>query len=72
MVNQRAARIDTRPSSSGFLLPFAEADLAILPTVDYLIMHNLIMHTLPKNLILHEQLVESNRSLQAKIRAHNA
>ena len=40
--------------------------------VDYLIMHNLIMHTLPKNLILHEQLVESNCSLQAKIRAHNA
>jgi len=34
-------------------------------------MHKLVMHTLPKNLLLHEQLVEPNRPLPANIRAHN-
>ena len=30
MVNQQGTRIDTRPSSSGPIVPFAEADLTIL------------------------------------------
>ena len=34
--------------------------------------HKLIMHTPPKNLVLHEQLVEPSHPLPAKIRAHNA
>ena len=38
---------------------------------DYLIMHELVMHTPPKNLLLHEQLMEPNRPLPANIRAHN-